>query len=141
MLAKLDEVRGAGRQALEILKAAGVKIGFGTDLLGEMHAQQLTEFAIRAEVLPAEEILCSATAANAELLQRADELGRIAPGALADLIVVEGNPLEDIGLLSGQGDGRPRGGIRRGYRYRPPPRPWRSRPAGSLRAACEDRCA
>ena len=104
MLAKLDEVRGAGRQALEILKAAGVKIGFGTDLLGEMHAQQLTEFAIRAEVLPAEEILCSATAANAELLQHADELGRIAPGALADLIVVEGNPLEDIGLLSGQGE-------------------------------------
>ena len=69
-----------------------------------MHAYQSTEFAIRAQVLTAEEILLSATRTNAELLNRSEELGRIGVGALADLIVVDGNPLEEIGVLSGQGE-------------------------------------
>ena len=104
-LAKVGAVAEAGVGALEILKAAGVKTGFGTDLLGAMHAHQSTEFAIRAQVLSAEEILLSATRTNAELLNRTGELGVVAPGALADMIAVDGNPLEDLGLLAGQGEG------------------------------------
>ena len=103
-LDKVDSVRTAGLEALELLRAAGVKIGFGTDLLGAMHEHQLSEFAIRAQVLPAVDILRQATSINAELLNRGGELGVIAPGALADLMVVDGNPLDDIGLLSGQGE-------------------------------------
>ena len=106
-LAKIDTVASAGVGALEILKAAGVKTGFGTDLLGAMHAHQSTEFAIRAQVLSPEEILLSATRTNAELLNRGGELGAVAAGALADLIVVDGNPLEDLSLLAGQGEGLP----------------------------------
>jgi len=103
-LDKLDSVRGAGLEALELLRAAGVKMGFGTDLLGSMHKHQLSEFAIRAQVLPAVDILRQATSINAELLNRSGELGVVAPGALADLIVVDGDPIADIGLLSGQGE-------------------------------------
>ncbi|MEM7227148.1 MAG: amidohydrolase family protein [Pseudomonadota bacterium] len=103
-LAKIDTVASAGVGALEILKAAGVKTGFGTDLLGAMHAHQSTEFAIRAQVLSSQEILLSATKTNAEILNRTGELGIVAPGALADLLVVEGNPLEDLSLLAGQGE-------------------------------------
>lgn len=106
-LKKLQDVRDAGIKALEILKAAGVTIGFGTDLLGEMHAEQLTEFAIRSEVQSPHEILRSATATNAELLNRTGELGCVTPGAPADLIVVDGNPLEDLSPLSGDGEGVP----------------------------------
>jgi imidazolonepropionase-like amidohydrolase len=104
-LQKLDEVRAAGLRSLEILKSAGVKMGLGTDLLGELHRYELDEFEIRARALPAHEILNSATAVNAEILNRSGELGTVAPGALADLIVVDGDPVKDITVLGGEGRG------------------------------------
>ncbi len=106
-LDKLGSVHAAGLEALELLRAAGVKMGFGTDLLGSMHEHQLSEFAIRADVLPVAEVLRQATSINGELLQHPGELGVVAPGALADLIVVDGDPVVDIGLLSGQGEAIP----------------------------------
>jgi imidazolonepropionase-like amidohydrolase len=103
-MGKLAEVREAGLSSLEILQAAGVKIGFGTDLLGPMHRHQSREFVIRAEVMSSFDIIRSATTLNAELLNRAGEIGVIAPGACADLIAVDGDPLTDISLLDGQGE-------------------------------------
>jgi len=103
-LDKLGAVREVGVAALEILRGAGVKIGFGTDLLGAMHDDQLTEFEIRSRVLPNVEVLRQATSGNAELLERSGELGTVAPGALADLLVVDGDPVADLGVLSGQGE-------------------------------------
>ena len=103
-LAKLGEVREAGLQSLEILRRAGVKIGFGTDLLGPMHRYQSREFVIRAEAMAPFDIIRSATIVNAELLNRAGELGIVAPGARADLIAVDGDPLADISMLDGQGE-------------------------------------
>jgi imidazolonepropionase-like amidohydrolase len=50
------------------------------------------------------EILRSATLVNAEILGRVGELGVVAPGALADLLVVDGNPLDDVSVLEGQGE-------------------------------------
>ncbi|HMA13368.1 MAG: amidohydrolase family protein [Bacteroidota bacterium] len=102
-LEKLKVVRAAGVQSLEILKVAGVSIGFGTDLLGAMQAHQSREFAIRREVLSPAEVLRSATVVNAALLNAEGDLGVIAPGAYADLLVVDGDPLADLGLLEGQG--------------------------------------
>jgi imidazolonepropionase-like amidohydrolase len=102
-LAKLKDVRAAGLQSLERLQAAGVKIGFGTDLLGAMHEHQSREFLIRAEAMTPFEAIRSATLVNAELLQMAGKLGVVASGAIADLLVVNGNPLEDLGLLQDQG--------------------------------------
>ncbi len=102
-LAKVDDVALAGRGSLEILKAAGVNVGFGTDLLGPMHRYQSTEFLIRAEVLSPGEVLVSATSGNAALLNAEGELGLVAAGAKADLVVVEGDPLSDLNLLQDQG--------------------------------------
>ena len=102
-LEKLKVVRAAGVQSLEVLKAAGVSIGFGTDLLGAMQVHQSHEFAIRREVMSPAEILRSATAVNAALLNAEGELGVVAPGAFADLLVVDGDPLADLGLLEDQG--------------------------------------
>ncbi len=102
-LAKIEAVRQAGWRALEIWRDAGVPMGFGTDLLGELHAQQSREFAIRAEVLGSRAAIASATTIAAEILGRVGELGVIAAGALADILVVDGDPLSDIGRLEGQG--------------------------------------
>jgi imidazolonepropionase-like amidohydrolase len=103
-LGKLAEVREAGLKSLEILRAAGVQIGYGTDLLGPMHRYQSREFVIRAEAMAPIDIIRSATTVNAALLNRSGELGVVAPGARADLIVVDGDPLADISLLDGQGE-------------------------------------
>ena len=103
MLDKLDRVREAGLRSLELCRAAGVRMGFGTDIIGdqELHTQ---EFILRNQVLPAHEVIASATSIGAQILRREGELGVIAPGAIADLLVVNGNPLEDISVLAGHGE-------------------------------------
>jgi imidazolonepropionase-like amidohydrolase len=103
MLEKLDRVKEQGVQSLRIAKAAGVPIGFGTDLLGHMHDDQSNEFSLRLHALSAADILQSATVVNARLLGQEGRLGIIAPGAWADLLVVDGDPTRDVTLLQGQG--------------------------------------
>jgi imidazolonepropionase-like amidohydrolase len=102
-LRKVQDVLAAGLASLEIARAAGVPMGFGTDLLGETHEHQSAELGIRARVLPSAEILRSATLVNAESLGQSGELGTITPGARAALLVVDGDPLRDLSLLEGQG--------------------------------------
>lgn len=99
-LAKVQDVLEAGFRSLELARDAGVEIGFGTDLLGETHPQQNREFELRARVLTPAEVIRSATTTNARILRREGELGVIAPGASADLLVVEGDPLVDVSLLA-----------------------------------------
>ena len=98
-LEKLTEVSVKGLEAVEICKAAGVKIGLGTDLLGDLHRHQLQELRIRSEVDSPFEVLHSAIAINAEIVQKPDELGCVREGAFADFLIVDGNPLEDLSLL------------------------------------------
>lgn len=100
---KIDAVRQAGLESLTIFKRAGVKMAFGTDLLGESQVHQSGEFRIRAGVLSAHEVICSATSIAAEVIRMEGRLGVVAPGAIADLLVVDGDPLRDLGLLEGQG--------------------------------------
>ena len=103
-VAKIDDVRLAGLESLERMRSAGLPMAFGTDLLGPMHRHQSREFVIRREVLPAAEILRSATSLAAVLLRQEGRIGCVAPGALADLLVVDGDPLADIALLAGRGE-------------------------------------
>ncbi|AIO67674.1 metal-dependent hydrolase family protein [Burkholderia oklahomensis] len=103
-LDKLAAVREAGRASLEIFANAGVPMGFGTDLLGDMHHLQGEEFRLRAERLGNLEALRAATTVAARILGRPDTLGTIAPGAMADVLVVDGDPLADIGVLAGNGE-------------------------------------
>ena len=102
--AKIEQVRAAGLQSLAIFKAAGVKMAFGSDLLGASHPLQSEEFLIRAQVQSNLEVLQSATLIGAELLDQAGRIGEIAPGARADLLLVDGNPLQDLACLTGQGE-------------------------------------
>ena len=99
MLDKLDDVRLKGQEAVDICAKANVKLGFGTDLLGEMHHMQLEEFRLRGEVQSPFEVLKSATSINADILGKSGELGCIQESAYADLIIIDGNPLEDLSLL------------------------------------------
>ena len=100
---KLQCLGEDGLRSLEICRAADVSMGFGTDLLGPLQDRQSQEFLIRREVLAPVEVLRSATSVNAALIQRPGELGTIAPGAVADILVVDGDPLADLGLLQDQG--------------------------------------
>jgi imidazolonepropionase-like amidohydrolase len=85
------------------MRKAGLTMAFGTDLLGEMHRHQSEEFVIRGRVLPAQEVIASATHVAAKLLRLEGRIGIVAPGAYADLIAVDGDPLKDLALLTGQG--------------------------------------
>ncbi len=102
-MAKIDDVRLSGPSALETLKRAGVPMGFGTDLLGETHQYQSEEFILRHQVLPAHEVIRSATVDAATVLGMEGLIGCIKPGAFADLIVMDTNPLNDISAMTGQG--------------------------------------
>jgi imidazolonepropionase-like amidohydrolase len=85
------------------MQAAGLPMAFGTDLLGPMHRHQSEEFVIRGRVLPAQTVIASATWIAASLCRMEGLIGAVAPGAFADLIVVDGDPLRDLSLLTRQG--------------------------------------
>ena len=102
-VAKIDNVRLKGLDSLAIMRAAGLTMAYGTDLLGAMHRHQSEEFVIRGRVLPAREVIASATHIAARLCRMEGRIGAVAPGAYADLIAVDGNPLADLSLLTGQG--------------------------------------
>jgi imidazolonepropionase-like amidohydrolase len=102
-LAKAERVMESGLGGLQAMRRAGVRIAFGTDLLGSLHVYQSREFSIRREVFSALEILRQATSTGAELMMMEGRLGCVAPGAFADLLVVDGDPLSDIGLLAAGG--------------------------------------
>jgi len=100
---KVDVVRNAGMNSLAVMKKAGLAMAYGSDLLGEMHRYQSEEFVIRGRALPAHEVIGSATHVAAKLLKLEGKIGTVAPGAHADLIVVDGDPLKDLSLLTRQG--------------------------------------
>ena len=100
---KNRQIREAGLERLEMLQKVGATMGYGSDLIGELQGYQSDEFTLRGRYLPAHEVIRSATLNAAKVLHMEGEIGVIAPGAHADLVVVEGNPLEDLQLLTGQG--------------------------------------
>jgi imidazolonepropionase-like amidohydrolase len=99
-LVKLPPVQEGGLLALELCHRAGVPIAYGSDLLAEMHREQSLEFTLRSEVQPAVDILRSATTVGARLLGLEGQVGTIAEGANADLLVLDANPLLDARVLS-----------------------------------------
>jgi imidazolonepropionase-like amidohydrolase len=103
MLAKNDIVMEGALRSLEICKKAGVKVGYGTDLLGALQVDQSLEFTYRAKVLKPIEIIRQATTIGAEILRMEGKLGVVAPGAYADLIAIDGNPLKKLELFLDQG--------------------------------------
>jgi imidazolonepropionase-like amidohydrolase len=89
-----------GKQVYAWARKHGVPIGLGTDLWGpDAQKSQLREFEMRLDVDTPANILRSATVTNAQLLMQEGELGTLAEGAYADLLIVEGNPLDDLGVM------------------------------------------
>jgi imidazolonepropionase-like amidohydrolase len=100
---KVETVFRSAIAGLDSMRRAGVKVCYGTDLLGSTYTQQCREFTIRSEVFTPLELLRQATSVPAEMMMMDGQVGCIAPGAHADLIVVDGDPLQDIGLLAANG--------------------------------------
>ena len=97
---KLKGITEVTARSIENLIRAGVKLGMGTDLFGEeFHRLQGGELKLRGEISAPIDVLRSATSIGAEILQKSGELGCIRPGALADILVLNGNPFADLGLF------------------------------------------
>ena len=71
--------------------------------MGYLYEIQSREFLLRREGLSPIEIIRSATTVGAQLLRMEGKLGTLRAGAYADMILVDGNPLEDLALLQDQG--------------------------------------
>jgi len=99
-LAKNEIVLEAGLRSVELAKAAGVEIGFGTDLLGQLQNDQSREFLIRGEVERPIEVLRAATLVNARILRHEGKLGELVAGAFADCLIVDGDPTRDLAVLT-----------------------------------------
>ena len=101
---KNQEVLEAGVQSLEIAMRSGVKIGYGTDLCWSPKSYQPEGLLVHNEVMSPVEAIQNATIINAEIVRMENALGVIAPGALADLLVVDGDPTQDLGVLQNEGE-------------------------------------
>jgi imidazolonepropionase-like amidohydrolase len=101
-LRKIDMARERSVESLAHAYRAGCKIGSGSDLLGDMQAQRTVEFELKGQVMKPMEVLLSATRVNAEIFRMEDQIGSVEPGKYADLIALEGNPLEDLRIFQNE---------------------------------------
>jgi imidazolonepropionase-like amidohydrolase len=96
---KINEAKEKALEALAIADRVGVKIASGSDLLGPMQVYKGTELELKARVLGPMGAIVASTKMNAELIRRERDLGTIEAGKLADMILVDGDPLGDIAVL------------------------------------------
>ena len=104
---KNQEVLEAGVKSLEIAMRAGVKIGYGTDLCWSPKTYQPEGLLVHNEVMSPTEAIKNATIINAEIVRMENQLGVITPGALADLLAIDGDPTQDLSVLQNEGEHMP----------------------------------
>jgi len=104
--AKLKVVVDGLKKTLALLKKHHAKVLFGTDCFGNMDVQHL-EFKYRSQFFSSLDILRQATSNGGEVLRMSGklypyegDLGVIKEGAMADMLIVKGNPLDDVTILS-----------------------------------------
>ncbi|MFC7404072.1 metal-dependent hydrolase family protein [Georgenia alba] len=97
-LAKNLEVLDHGKRAVELAYDAGVAVGFGSDLMGGLDDDQLVGVRLQMEASSPLATLRAMTRVNADLIGDARR-GRIEPGAVGDVVVLDGNPFENPAVL------------------------------------------
>lgn len=96
---RMDGIEDAMARSLKMARAAGVTIGSGSDILGPEQNRRGLELTIRAQLGDPMEAIVAATAVNARILRRANEIGTLETGKRADLIAVDGDPLAEPALF------------------------------------------
>lgn len=97
-LAKNAEVLSHGQEAVRLALAAGVSVGFGTDLMGELEDDQLCGVRLQVEAAGAAETLRSMTTVNAALI-RDERAGHLGLGAYGDAVLLTADPLAEPSAL------------------------------------------
>jgi imidazolonepropionase-like amidohydrolase len=99
MIEKINQAKAGGAQSLEVARAAGLPICSGSDVLAAMQPFKALELSLKAAVLGTHAAIISATRTNAQLFGLLDQIGTVEEGKLADLILVDGQPLDDLSVL------------------------------------------
>lgn len=102
---KNREVLERGQAAAALALKAGVRVGWGSDLMGSLEDEQLGGLRLQVEALGLAQTLRSVTEVNAELLQLTDR-GQVAVGQRADLLLLPGDLADDPALLWEERPGR-----------------------------------
>ncbi|OUE24381.1 metal-dependent hydrolase family protein [Clavibacter michiganensis] len=100
MWEKVDTVLETGLEAIRRAHVAGVRLAYGSDLLGGMHRHQNEEFRLLARVQPNIDAIRAATTTAADLLGMTGELGTVTEGAIADMLVLDADPVDDVDVLA-----------------------------------------
>jgi imidazolonepropionase-like amidohydrolase len=98
-MAKVKRILASAYDSLSLMSEVGVRIGSGTDSNGPTHDDRAMELGLMARVIGPMAALLAATKTNAEIVQMGDQIGTIEEGKLADLIIVDGDPLDQIEIL------------------------------------------
>lgn len=100
LLAKAQEVIPAARKNIAHAFSSGVKVAFGTDAAVYPHGMNAHEFAVmvRLGLTPLQSIQ-AATVNAADLLGWSGKVGTLEPGAWADIVAVDGDPIKDVTTL------------------------------------------
>lgn len=96
---KNEQVLQAGLESLKIADEAGITMLFASDLLGPMCHLQTNEFSLRANAISSTKLLQAATTDGAKRLQQEARLGQMKPGLVADALILNSNPFQDITIL------------------------------------------
>jgi imidazolonepropionase-like amidohydrolase len=99
-LVKAKAIRPAARQNIAHAFASGVKVAFGTDAAAYPHGLNAHEFAVMVKLgLSPLQAIQAATVNAVDLLGWTGKVGSLEPGAWADIVAVEGDPLKDVTTL------------------------------------------
>ena len=96
---KANILREKSLESLDIAYNEGMKVGSGSDLTGSFNCHKGLELELKSKVIGTMAAIVAATKTNAELLRVEKDLGTIEEGKLADLILINGDPLKDISLI------------------------------------------
>jgi len=97
---RLRSIADAASESVRTAEAAGVALGSGSDVIGPRQGRRGEEIVLKARLIGAHRAILSATRTNAELFGLADRIGTVEEGKDADLILVAGEPLDDVALIA-----------------------------------------